>query len=275
MEDNANVCRFMVLSAARTGSNLLLSLLSGHPSIKTYGELFNFGVLPEQSLRHALDEPIEYLREKVYKPHRPEVAAVGFKMFYEHLTADYFRKLTDPSDASESMQEKFRDLWAFIEANYDWPALEGRFRAAWECLIGDRSLAVIHLKRHNLLDSLVSLKSAYVTRQWWTLKDGGGATARVQLEPEECRRYFETLEACAAQCDSAFAAHRKLDVSYDELVHERAEVLRRIFTFLNVPHQDVQTRMKKQRLAPLSETVANYSQLKQSFEGTSWYTFFE
>jgi LPS sulfotransferase NodH len=275
MEENANVCCFMLLSAARTGSNLLLSLLSGHPSIKTYGELFNFGMLPAQSLRHALDEPIEYLRERVYKPYSPEITAVGFKMFYEHLTADYFRKLIDPSDASESMQEKFRSLWAFIEANYDWSTLERQFRTVWDFLVSDRSLAVIHLKRHNLLDSLVSLKTAYVTRQWWMLKDGGRATARVHLEPEECRRYFEKMEACAAQCDHAFEAHRTLDVSYEELVHDREEVLRRVFRFLNVPYQPVQTRMKKQRLAPLSESVANYNQLKQSFEGTSWYTFFE
>lgn len=275
MDENPRVCRFMLLSGPRTGSNLLLSLLSGHRSIKTYGELFNLGVLPADSLRHALDDPIAYLRQRVYTEHRPETSAIGFKMFYEHLTADYFRKLVDPSEASEQLQRQFRELSAFIEANYDWPTLERRFRAAWNFLIADRGLAVIHLRRHNLLDSLVSLKTAYLTRQWWTLREGGGAAATIHLDPEECRRYFHKLEAFAEQADRAFADHRRLDVSYEELVQARRQVLPRVFAFLGVPDQEVGTRMRKQRVAPLSASIANYRQLRQCFEGTAWHAFFE
>ena len=58
--------RFMILGSARTGSNFLLSLLSAHPSIKTYGELFNLDSLPQPVLQEALEDPVLYLRRRVY-----------------------------------------------------------------------------------------------------------------------------------------------------------------------------------------------------------------
>jgi LPS sulfotransferase NodH len=269
-----SIRRFMILSSARTGSNLLLSLLSAHPQIKAYGELFNLGGLPKEDLFQALDDPIAYLRRKVDKPHRPDVTAVGFKMFYEHLTEDYFRKLVDTSDAAEELKAQFQRLADLIETNYEWPALDARFRAAWQCLIADRSLAVIHLKRQNMLNSLVSLKTAFITRQWWTLKSDGETGPTVHLDPEECRKYFQKLDGFADEADKAFQDHPMLEVSYEHLVEHRQEALAEIFRFLNVPYQDVATRMKKQRLIPASESIGNYSQLKDAFRETRWCTFF-
>jgi LPS sulfotransferase NodH len=269
-----DVRRFMILSSARTGSNLLLSLLSAHPRVKTYGELFNFGALRQDDLLQALDDPIAYLQQRVYKAHRAEVSAVGFKMFYEHLTEDYFRKLVETDDASEELRRQFTRLAEFISANYDWPTLERRFQAAWQFLIDDQSLSVVHLTRHNMLDSLISLKTAFATRQWWTLHDNDQPAPPVHLEPDECRRYFQKLDGFVADADRAFAAHRKLDVSYEQLVDHRQGALDEIFAFLNVPYQDVATRMKKQRRVAASESVVNYGQLKDLFRETKWHAFF-
>jgi len=251
-----------------------LSLLSSHAQIKTYGELFNLGALPQEDLVQALDDPVTYLQRRVYKAHRPHVSAVGFKMFYEHLTEDYFRKLVDTSDAAEELRMQFKRLADFIQANYDWPTLDRRFRAAWQFLVADRSLSVIHLKRHNMLDSLVSLKTAFITRQWWALKDDGGTAPAVHLDPEECRNYFQKLDSLVDEADKAFGEHRTLDLSYERLVENRREALVDIFTFLNVPYQEVATRMKKQRRVAASESVANYGQLKDTFRETKWCTFF-
>lgn len=264
----------MLLGAARTGSNLLLSLLSRHSAIKTYGELFNLDSLPGADLLEALEDPVMYLRRRVYKSHRPEIEAVVFKMFYDHLTQDYFDKMVDVSEASKETQLAFRRFAALVEASYDLPTLLRRFRDAWGFLIADASLAVIHLRRRNSLDTLISLKTAYMTRQWWSLT-GGGARPTVYLDPEECRRYFYKLEAFAEQAEVAFAGHRTLAVAYEELVEQREDVLRRIFTFLSVPYQAVSTRMKKQNMVPASRCVANYHELKQCFDRSKWSVFFE
>jgi LPS sulfotransferase NodH len=265
----------MVLGSARTGSNLLLSLLSAHPQIKTYGELFNLDMLPETSLLQVLDDPVTFLQQKVYQTHRSEITAIGFKMFYEHLTRDYFTKLVDVSDAAPQLREKYTRFSSFIESKYSWEILDERFRTMWEFLRGDQSLAVIHLQRRNMLYTLISLKQAYMTSQWWSLKGGLRTTPPVHLDPEECSRYFEKLSNSAAEADAAFAGHPKINIIYEDLIEKQQDTLQRIFDFLKVPHNSVTTRMKKQNLASPPETIDNYEQLKSYFRNTKWDVFFE
>jgi LPS sulfotransferase NodH len=265
----------MVLGSARTGSNLLLSLLSAHPHIKTYGELFNLDMLPEKNLLEVLDDPVTFLRRKVYQDHKLEIAAVGFKMFYEHLTRDYFTKLVDVSDAAPQLREKYARFSSFIESNYAWETLDERFRTAWEFLRADHSLAVIHLQRRNMLNTLISLKQAYMTSQWWSLKSGLQTTPPVHLDPEGCCRYFQKLTGSAAEADAAFGEHPKINLIYEDLIEKQQDTLQHIFAFLKVPYKSVTTRMKKQNLASPRETIANYEQLKSYFRNTRWDTFFE
>ena len=274
-DSNLKVHRFMVLGSARTGSNLLLSLLSAHPQIKTYGELFNLDMLPKTSLTEVLDDPVTYLQQKVYQNHKLEIAAVGFKMFYDHLTRDYFTKLVDMSDAAPQLREKYTQFSSFIETNYAWEILDKRFRTAWEFLRADRSLAVIHLQRRNMLDTLISLKRAYMTSQWWSLKNDPQTIPPVHLDPEECCRYFEKLSSAAAEADAAFAEHPKINVIHEDLIENQQDTMQQVFDFLKVQHESVATRMKKQNLASPRETVDNYEQLKSYFRNTRWDVFFE
>ena len=274
MEHNDRIRRFMILASARTGSTFLSSLLSRHPSIQMYGELFNLNALPRRRLLDALDDPVEYLRNRVYKTHPSEIAAVGFKMFYDHLTRNYFQKQVNPSEAKTKLH-KFRQFTGFIDANYDWSTLDSRFRNAWGFLAADQDLAVIHLKRRNSLNTLVSLKTAFLTGRWRTLKSGGQATTTLHLDPEECRSFFDKLDASAAHADALFGTHRKIDVVYENLVGAREETLERVLAFLDVEPQPLSTDLQKQIVAPASEIVTNYGQLKDHFRDTRWHAFFD
>jgi LPS sulfotransferase NodH len=275
MTDHTPPQRFMLLATARTGSNLLSSLLSAHPAIKMYGELFNLDTLARKDLSDALDDPIAYLRARLSREHRPAIAAVGFKMFYEHLTPDYFQKPIDTADATERLRTKIDEFARYVAAHYDETTLSQRFRAAWACLAQDRQLAVIHLRRRNSLHTLVSLKTAFVTGQFWSLNGDADVTTTIRLSAAECQRFFERTDASAADADRLFAAHRKLDVTYEALVEGRDEQLREIARFLNVPCLPVSTRMRKQIGAPVSQVIANYGELKDWFCQTRWQAFFE
>lgn len=274
MDSHSSIQRFMILGSARTGSNLLLSLLSAHPYIKTYGELFNLDMLPKENLLEALEDPIAFLQRRVYKAHGPAITAVGFKMFYDHLTRDYLQKPIDVSDAAPQTQKKLKQFSSFIESNYAWETLDKRFRKTWEFLQADRSLAVIHLKRRNMLHTLISLKMAFMTSQWWSLKSSPQAASTVHLDPEECCRYFHKLDNFTAEADAAFAGHSKIDVMYEDLTGKQQDTLQRIFTFLKVPYEAVTTRMHKQNLASPAVIVNNYDQLKSYFRHTRWDIFF-
>jgi LPS sulfotransferase NodH len=265
----------MILGSARTGSNFLLSLLSSHPSIKTYGELFNLDSLPRDDLTEALEDPIAYLRRRVYKPHGAGISAVGFKMFYDHLTKDYFDKLVRAADTSQRLQDRFDRFSAFVESNYDRDSLVRRFRDTWDFLIEDVSLAVIHLKRRNALDTLISLKRAFATDKWWSLKSESHPRFTVHLDPEECGRYFQRMSDLQGAADTAFAPHTKIDVIYEDLAERQQGALKMIFTLLDVPYLPLTTRMTKQNPAPAWETVANYDQLKSHFRDTQWSALFE
>lgn len=276
MNAGQEVRRFMLLGSARTGSNLLLSLLSAHRSIKTYSELFNLNSLPERALDEAIADPLSYLQRRVYAPQPPHIKAVGFKMFYYHLTKDYFEKLIDPADASDQLKTKFDRLYTHIDANYDWSELFGRFRDTWAALVADRELAVIHLKRRNMLNTLISHKTAFQTNHWMQVKGRGPQqTTVLSLDADECRRYFERLETLAGETDALFASHPKIELSYEELANDRQAQLEKVFAFLGLPFEPVSSIMAKQILAPASEVVANYTQLRESFRDTRWSGFFE
>jgi LPS sulfotransferase NodH len=253
--------RFVILATARTGSNLLLSLLSNHPAIKTHGELFKLDALSSENLRHVLDDPITYLHERLYKPQRDTVTAVGFKLFYYHLTLEHVQVLAPVA--------------AFVDAHYDRPTLEQRFKDAWDRLIENQELAIIHLKRRNMLETLVSLKTAMETQQWWSVVPKEDARLTLHLDPEECRQYFCQQDQLVAAADAAFAHHRKMEVVYEDLVEQPQETLSRVFEFLNVPWHSVTTRMRKQRSAPVREIVRNYGELKESCRNTRWASYFE
>jgi LPS sulfotransferase NodH len=275
MNTNADAVRFMILGSARTGSNLLVSLLSAHPNIKIYGELLNLDWLGKEDLREALEDPIRFLQKRVYEAHRPEIAAVGFKMFYEHLTRSYFEKPLNLPGVSAQLRARWTQFSSFIESNYEWEALNERFRKTWEFLYGDRSLSVIHLKRRNMLHTLISIRRAFMTSQWWCLKSSSGVAPTLHLHPDECCRYFHMLDTRAQEADTAFQGHPKLEVSYEALAERQDDTMEEIFAFLKVPYAPVTTRMKKQNLTPPCEAVANYDQLKNYFRDTKWNVFFE
>ena len=66
--------RFVVISNARTGSNLLYSYLNSHPNIKMYGEIFRF--LDGKSIQEIYKS---YFSKKLRR-----IKASGFKLFYTH-----------------------------------------------------------------------------------------------------------------------------------------------------------------------------------------------
>lgn len=267
--------RFAVLATARTGSNLLMSLLNSHGAIKMYGELFNIDSLTEQTLNLVLHDPVDYLKKKLGDSTASDHQSVGFKMFYDHLSFDYFDKMVCPASISGKLIDKYENFDSLIRSNYSISYLNNKFKSLWNYLVKDTDLKIIHLKRRNKLDTLISLKTAYATSEWMHWMPGTqNRKMQLDLDYEECFNYFSAIERYETVNDITFRNHSKLEMYYEDLVSDKQQCANDICDFFELPYKPVKTLLKKQIAYPPCEIINNYNDLKKAFENTSWNIYF-
>lgn len=281
--------RFIILSDARTGSNLLQQALNSHPAIVCFREIFNLdpayvdydvdGWDPTSAADLELRgrEPAAFLRERIFGEHPDGVQAVGFKFHYDHF---WFHA----------------DLLA--------------------ALTRDVELRVVHLRRVNQLRMLVSLKIVEQTGQWLRHDDlklkrqtlarklTPASVARAVTHPaesvgrirrflapaqgaapeekraltlsvEECQRYFYKASHQVEHFGGLFEAHPTAALTYEAMVRDPTEELRRIQEFLGVTPAQLSWTLRRQNPEPLRDLVANYEELKAAFAGTPRAEFFD
>lgn len=281
--------RFIILSDARTGSNLLQQSLNSHPEVVCFRELFNldaayidydvegFDGTSADDLALRAADPRAFLRLRVFGAHEPAVRAVGFKFHYGHF---WFHEDLVPA------------------------------------LTEDADLRVVHLRRVNMLRSLVSLRIAEQTGEWMrpdaaqvrrdTLRrkltlenfrqavrhpaDAAGRLRRfLRLEREPAREARRAVTITKSECDAyfyrvkhdeqhfggLFAAHDCMDVTFEDLTAERDRVVGDVLEFLRVTRSPSSTTLRRQNPEPLRELIANYDDLRSAFEGSPYADFFD
>jgi LPS sulfotransferase NodH len=242
-----NYRRFVVASVARTGSTLLNNLLNAQGHVLAFGELFRgdgkigWDLRPFNSLQNARllqlhqTRPVEFLEKAVFRTWPRGIAAVGFKLFYYH-------------------------------------ARTGPQAQIWDYLKDNPSIAVIHLKRRNVLEQYASLRVAHETNVWSTTT-AAPQPEPIRLTPEACLRHFEEVRAQEAECDALFAG-RIHSVAYEDLVADRTSTMAGVATHLGVELRSLKASVVRQRTEPLSTVIANYQELREYFAGSAWEGFF-
>lgn len=241
--------RFLVVGVARTGSTLLLSLLNAQPRVIAFGEVFRgdgrigWDMPPFLTRQGAsvtqlhAERPIEFLETEVFRRWPREVSAVGFKLFYYH-------------------------------------ARTGRHAAVWDYLKDQPDLAVIHIKRLNVLEQYLSLRVAHATDVWSSATGAAPAAEPIVLAPEACLRHFEEVRAQEDACDAFFHSHAMHSLTYEDLVADQASALAGVAAHLDVELTPVKPSIRRQRTQPLTEAIANYAELRSYFAGSRWEEFF-
>lgn len=241
--------KFVVVGVARTGSTLLLDLLNSDEQVLAFGELFRGGAAigwdrwPFQTrqsprlLRLHDTEPLEFLRTAVYCRWPREIGAVGFKLFYYH-------------------------------------ARTGPQAAVWDYLRNATDVAVIHLKRRNILAQYLSLRAAHATNVWSTSKPDAPLEP-LRLDPEDCLRHFIEVRGQEEACDAFFGGERMLTIVYEDLVADRGGVMNRVAAHLGLRLRSMDAKLVRQRTQPLPSAIANYEQLRDCFAGSRWESFFQ
>lgn len=252
--------KFIILGHGRNGSTLIVKSLDEHPNVRVAGELFHSDETERCRAFHALNrtyppdklerhyyrdgqDGAQFLKESVFYE-RPwkEISAVGFKLFYIHARKDL------------------------------------NIQKAWRYLLENKEIRVIHLLRADMLASYLSLRVAFITKEWKLWK---GTTRprqeppRLRLEPAECAAHFNQILAWRQWANENFREHPFLEIEYERDVCARFEaVMNEIHDFLDLPRVPARQLLEKQAQRPPREAIINYDELKQHFRYTLYEQFF-
>ena len=242
----------VIFSRGRTGSNLLASLLKSHPQVRHHGEILGESYLRHDFIRNEINRigSVPYFEWSTRRMLTERV--VGVKFLYHQLESEYARRWDVP------------DIPAVV------PALEER-----------TELPVIHLKRRNLLATLVSWKLAHQTHRWHQRGQGQRSQGdsvdgeiTIDLSYDECRDEFTQTEERQRFYDTAFAKHPFVEMYYEDLVADRRGEMARVLKLLNLESYELQSPLRKQSTRTLKDILANFVELRQRFAGTPYAEFF-
>jgi LPS sulfotransferase NodH len=238
--------RFLILASARTGSTLLTRSLNRHSGIHAYGEIlrdqsFFPARFAEFGHSQALyqSDPAAFLEKKVYRKYSPDVAAVGFKIFYSHAGR--------------------HTVWGQV---------------VWQYLTDQDTIKVIHLKRRNLLKAQLSRQKAAGTREWINYSAGNQNHAETLAYDDMLARFTQTWQS-EREYAALFAGHPMLELYYEDLATAYENQMSRLQAFLGVTYEAIRPPTRKRPSPRLSEQIANYQELKNQFQGSRWAEFFE
>lgn len=161
---------------------------------------------------------------------------VGFKLFYYH-----------PIDSSD------KTVWDYIKA--------------------DPNIKIIHLKRINMLRTIVSKKIADKTKVWKQKTNENGILKKdklVELSFNECIDEFNQMRKWERDAEIALEKNDIIQINYEDLVENKENTMKRIFEFLNIPYYAVDSNFQKQNDEPLKDLIVNYDELCHLLNKTEW-----
>lgn len=247
--------RFIILASTRTGTTVVGNALADHPAVLYFGVLFHY--LPARRAEEAgritigagvtrsLSDGVPFCREgddraayvqRVLGRTKPGVGAVGFKLFYAQ-------------------------------------ARRGPNASVWDYLDADLDLRIVHVRRDNWLESLVSQERAARTNVWHTR--GATDSEPFAIAPARCLRFFERKARALAAAEAVLRAHAVLEVEYAEIAGE----------FPTVPGEHLPLSRRRShsgrrcppgqdRAQALHEELSNFEALLRHFSGTPYERFF-
>jgi len=174
-----------------------------------------------------------------FRKYPKPIKAVGFKIFYNH-----------------PLGEENHELWSE--------------------LMNMKNLFIIHLKRQNILRTLLSLKLALETDKWikYSTEQHFAKKKTVSFETKELEKGFIQTRNWEKQGEEMFSDHPLLTVWYQELVNEPNETLNKVTAFLGLEPCETRTYLQKQNPEKSSDLIMNFEELKNDFLGTPWELFF-
>jgi LPS sulfotransferase NodH len=246
---------YMITCPARTGSTMLVNLLRSHPDICSHGEIFS----PDK----IVGITGTYLSKCRAEPE-----------FINRLSAERDR---DPIKFLYKIALDLQGKKAVCFKLKHSELILPEYKALRDEIVNDRDFRIIHLRRENLLRRYLSHYIVnYVTRV--TLAVHGQVIPelpRVELNPHECQKDFETVRGRELEFAELFAQHRSFSISYEEMVAGDAKKIRALLDFMGVSPRELTTTTRRLGCDDLRQVIANFEELRTYFAGSPYSKFFE
>jgi LPS sulfotransferase NodH len=246
------VTRFVVLSTQRSGSTWVVDMLTSHPRVVAYSELFMHGGkgTPKWGKEQALPYWQTFIRERrggrATRPYwlwrylgqafedRPGVEAIGFKLMYSQLT----------------------------------PVAKPLMPALWL-----KRVRIIHLIRRNALDVVLSKEAGQARRGVLHAREGQLVEAvRVRLDTDDLMERLAAHERAIAGARVRFkrVGLPYREVVYEDLVADEAGGFGALFEFLGVEPAPVSSSLQKVNPTAHEELIENYGEVREALDGTKF-----
>lgn len=252
---------FVLISYPRSGTHLLRTALESHPAVRCQAEPFNSD---DRRLPYDLETATqEILARWVFSDDLAAgTRAAGFVLQAYHPFG----------------------LAAFpgIRENPSWSNV-------WELLRRREGLAVIHLRRRDLLARHLSHLTSRATGKWhqWDAErvDRTSHLApvpaseigprlsvppRLEVDPARLEIDFEEQERWHARAEARLAGLPRCEIVYEELCARPAVVHARVLGFLGLEPRVLTAAVAKLETRVPNEAIANYDELVAHFAGTRW-----
>jgi LPS sulfotransferase NodH len=216
--------RFAIVGNARTGSNFLLGGLKSSPAIRMYHEIF-------ASHNRKVGENFDKILSTIYQHESKSTRIVGFKVFYNHLTDEEWKKLV---------------------AHQDLKIIHLTRR--------NRLRTVISLE--------IAFKTGQWTNSG---KAGGLEEKRITLAPLKLLQRLEQIEEGEVVTRNRFCDRQILEVVYEELIESPQDVFAAVAAYLDVDGIDPdRIRLKKQNPESLEQLIVNYNEVESVLRNTRY-----
>lgn len=217
--------RFAIVGNARTGSNYLLDGLRSSPAIRAYHEIF-------AAHNRQVGRDFEKILSTIYHYESRSTQLVGFKVFYNHLTDDEWKKLAARNDIK---------IIHLTRRN--------------------RLRTVISLE--------IAIKTGMWTKAGSS--SGELREKRVVLDPVKLLQRLEQIEEGEMATRIRFRDHPMLEIVYEDLVKFPNEEFGSAGRFLGVDGIDPgKIRLKRQNPESLKQLIINYDAVEAALMNTGF-----
>jgi LPS sulfotransferase NodH len=243
------VTNFVVLSTQRSGSTWVVDMLTSHPRVVAYSELFMHG--GEGSPKWGGEKDLPYWqtysrgKSRVTKPYllwkylgqafseRPGIDAVGFKLMYSQLS-----RISRPLMPA---------LWL-------------------------KRVRIIHLIRRNALDVVLSSEAGAARQGKLHARDGEPVEdVRLNLDTQSLLRRMTLHERAIAGARVRF---KRVGLPYTEVVYEDLAAddsgFASLFEFLGVEPAPVTSSLQKLNPTSHEQLIGNYGEVREALAGTEF-----